>query len=1102
MQVPILSFALALAAGVAALENVGTTINSHLSRRQTAQSDSDIYDTRFDGVTWDNKNWQLTTTTLDQGHYQARMTVANGYIGINVAALGPFFEVDVPVDGDNIAGWPLFDRRQAFATIAGFWDSQPTINSTNFDWLIQYGWESVISGVPHWAGIVVDLGGDSYLDATTNASQIQDFTSMLDMKSGVLNWAYTWSPSGSTTFNISYQMFAHKLEVNKAFVQLNVTAKEDVNVTIASVLNGDCALRTIPDDKGLQNGLLYSSVHPDGLQNITGVVYTLLTVSGAETNGSQQELSRPYVGGNESSIAAGTDLSLRAGQTVTVTKYVGIASSDGYEDPRGVARNAVMSANSTGYTNSLASHAAEWASILTEESVDDFSDPTNGTLPDDPYAVESAILAVANPYYLLQNTLSENAVNAAGSNTSINKYSIPVGGLGSDSYAGQIFWDAETWMQPGLVAAFPYAARGISNYRVDHYEQAQQNIKTAYQSSKNETDFSTDGAIFPWTSARPGNCTAVGPCWDYEYHINGDIATAFMNEWVVSGDTDFFKTNYFPVQDSIALTLSELLVKNGSNWSLTNMTDPDEFANHIDNGGFTMSLISNILNHTNYFRSLFDSAPNATWSEQAEHVLISRNQEADILLEYTGMNGSIDVKQADVVLVTYPASFTTNYTETNSLSDLDYYAAKQSQDGPGMTYAIFSIVANQVSPSGCSAYTYSVYSHHPYVRAPWFQFSEQLVDEFSVTGYHPAFPFLTGHGGANQVVLFGYLGLRLLPTSPALHINPSLPPQVPQIRYRTFYWQGWPIQAISNQTHTTLTRSSSGLNASGTSPNTTYADSPIPVIVGPPGSSSNTSTYSLPANGTLTIPNRQYAENKTTPGNVLQCQAPVSSTNTAQDDFVPGQFPEAAIDGATSTKWQPKYANKTASLTVRIPAADQGKQVLGVRFDWGQAPAFNYSVSFSNSTSSSASQIVAKGNITVSDPYSPSSESAITSPRSNTTFVDFMGNASSSSGEGGPVGLGPMFLTAEYATLTIWGSLSNGTYGVEDMQGEGATVAEWEVIVAEEGDRGGVPAMLAKRDGGKAVEMGLFERELLGRVGRYERGAARWREKRGEGSGM
>jgi hypothetical protein len=53
-----------------------------------------IYNTTFPNVTWDDDDWILSTTELtQQGRYQSRISLANGYTGINVAALGPFFEV-------------------------------------------------------------------------------------------------------------------------------------------------------------------------------------------------------------------------------------------------------------------------------------------------------------------------------------------------------------------------------------------------------------------------------------------------------------------------------------------------------------------------------------------------------------------------------------------------------------------------------------------------------------------------------------------------------------------------------------------------------------------------------------------------------------------------------------------------------------------------------------------------------------------------------------------------------------------------------------------------------------------------------------------------
>jgi len=1020
-----------------------TTASPVVNRQVDDSTSTSTYQTRFENVTWNNDAWSLTTTNLDQGHYQSRISLANGYIGINVAALGPFFEYDQPVNEDVLNGWPLFNRRQAFATVGGFWDIQPETNGSNFPWLYQYGWDTAISGIPHWSGIAVESNGKA-LYASTNPSEIRNFTSSIDMKHNLMNWGFTWSPSTNTSFDVAYQMLLHKVNVNQAYINMNITARKDSTVNIVNVIDGDCATRSTFKDKGNDGNFVYTAVSPYGLPDIEAYVYANMSIQGGNPVGSMRTAyNASWIGKNESSVATAQQVSLSAGETVSAFKYVGIASTDAFDEPRQVARSAAAQAMEEGYASAIATHMMEWAELFPVTSVDNYSFLENGSLPDDVYIIEAQIMAVVNPFHLLQQTVSESAQKAVG-NASINSHSIAVGGLGSDSYAGQIFWDAEVWMQPGLVATFPYAARGIANYRVERYAQAQQNIKTAYQSSKNQTEYSTSGAIFPWTSGRYGNCTATGPCWDYEYHLNGDIGLDFINYWVASGDTDFFQENLLPIYDSMSLTMSQLLEPNGSRWSLMNMTDPDEFANHIDNGGFTMALFSEILDYANQFREYFNQTVNETWSEQSENVIISTNEEANILLEYTGMDGNISVKQADVVLVTYPLAYDgQNYTSEDALSDLNYYANKQSQDGPGMTYSVFSIVANEVSPSGCSAYTYQQYSTHPYVRGPWFQFSEQLNDNYQVNGgFHPAYPFLTGHGGAQQVVLFGYLGLRLVPDW-ILHIDPSLPPQIPQLTYRTFYWQGLPISAFSNQTHTTLSRNFAGPLASGAVANATLQNGDIPLAVGPVNG--NQTMYRLPANGTVTVPNRQIGDIRSIPNNVLQCQPAV-----ADSGVVPGQFAISAVDGASSTKWQPEFANETSQMTVNLAT---GHQVLGFRFEWGDAPAYNYSLWFHNDSATSndygtaTAQMIAQGaTVQVSSPFQPERVSEIRSVGQNVSELWL--NGSQSYTEADLQVQGQELWTSRFVTLAIWGSLYNGSLTAENMTGDGATVAEFNVIVS------------------------------------------------------
>jgi len=88
-----------------------------------------------------------------------------------------------------------------------------------------------------------------------------------------------------------------------------------------------------------------------------------------------------------------------------------------------------------------------------------------------------------------------------------------------------------------------------------------------------------------------------------------------------------------------------------------------------------MALISEHLDRANSFGEMFGAETNDTWTNQAEQVLISRDENADITLEYTGQNGSIAVKQADVVLNTFPLGYTQNYTTQDSLNALDYVSS-------------------------------------------------------------------------------------------------------------------------------------------------------------------------------------------------------------------------------------------------------------------------------------------------------------------------------------------------------------------------------------------------------------------------------------------
>jgi trehalose/maltose hydrolase-like predicted phosphorylase len=980
----------------------------------------------FANVTWDDDNWVLSTRTLSPGHYQSRLSLANGYFGLSLAAAGPFFEVDEQVGANGVSGWPLFTRRQAFATIAGFFNNQEKTQGSNYPWLEQYGWDSVVAGIPHWSGLLVEANGEM-LNASVDPAHVSDFVASLDVKAGIANWRYSWTPGGvgDGVLEVDYQVFVHKLYVNQAAVRLRLTASRDTNVTVYDILDGDCAVRSEFVEKKYEeeSPTIWAAVRPGNVSDVTAYVYSTLAADEWADMQTRRKVEEGRFNGNDSTIAQAIRVHLTASKPHEIKKFVGVASSDAFDDPQAVAKEASVSAVDVGYYRLLHSHIEEWETIMNLDTVDSYLLP-NGSLPEDSSIQQLHILSHTNPFYLLSHMVGPNAIAAAANNTKLDINSIPVCGFGADCYGGLIFWDADVWMAPGIQVSHPQHAQNVIKYRVDHFEQAKNNVETAFTSSKNETSrFTPGGAVFPWTSGRWGNCTGTGACFDYEYHLNGDISLAFNNHLIITGDCEYFNNTLLPISNAVAHFYGQALGLNTSSgaYELWNATDPDEYANQVNNAGYTTALIQRHLIETNEFNAWFGLPQNASWAEKAAKMKLPINDKAGIIVEYTGMNGSVEVKQADVVLV----DDLLHYPNPYSLNNLDYYAGKQSLDGPAMTYSSFAVVANEVSPSGCSALTYNLYSSSPYARAPWYQYSEQLIDDPDENGgTHPAFPFLTGMGGTNRVAIFGYLGLGLYYES--LDIDPSLPPQIEYLNYRTFYWMGHGINATSNTTHTTLTRLPRE-NYTLPSANTTYFDHPIPVTIGT-RSQRNNDTYNLTYDTPLIIRNRLIGQTLTVAGNILQCGALLPPPQGNK----PGQFPLAAIDGAASTKWQPVAANTTSYLTVDL-GTKRFHRVGAVMMDWGSQPPSHFSIFFSNATlrpftfplsATDDVRNVTSGHVGISAPWDPINAFEIKTYLGNQTNVT----------------LETPVWSGRYAHLGIRGN----QYG-KDVK-SGATVAEWNLI--------------------------------------------------------
>ena len=153
-------------------------------------------------------------------------------------------------------------------------------------------------------------------------------------------------------------------------MQLNITSSQDANVSIVSVLDGLSAVRTDFVTSGVDDSTsqIYTAVKPNAV-DATAYLYAAIECAQLDVSTLEIVTDKLYIGTNDSSIAQAGTVSLTAGQTTTVNKYVGAASSDGFINPKETAKYASLDALSIGFYQSLSDHKAEWAEILPQDSV-------------------------------------------------------------------------------------------------------------------------------------------------------------------------------------------------------------------------------------------------------------------------------------------------------------------------------------------------------------------------------------------------------------------------------------------------------------------------------------------------------------------------------------------------------------------------------------------------------------------------------------------------------------------------------------------------------------------------------------------------------------
>jgi trehalose/maltose hydrolase-like predicted phosphorylase len=570
---------------------------------------------------------------------------------------------------------------------------------------------------------------DMYLDIDGHRigdGDAKNMRQVLDMKHANLNTTFDYQDKAT----ISYTYYALRNLPYNVLVDVTITAKKDIEVIPASVMQAPDALRDVQNyynqiDRPHVKISLLSSVAKSPTGKLTFASSTTFLFD--EPHGSEPELIHEMWDNNmhllkfKKQLKAGTTYHFAiAGASITTAQH---------EDPFNEAQRYVIYAKLQGAKKLIQFHDEAWDSLWKSDIKIDGD-------------VASQRDIHAAMYHLYSFVRGGTA------------YSPSPMGLSGLGYNGHVFWDAELWMFPALLVLHPDMAKSMMEYRFERLKEAKHNaFAHGYK-----------GAMYPWESAASGN--EETPVWalsgPFEHHITADVAIAAWNYFAVTQDTSWLREKGFPMIKECADFWASRVERNGpGHYDINNVVAADEWAENVDNNAFTNAAAKANLRYAVMAANILHQPVNQDWIDVEKNIPVLKLPNG-VTSEYAGYDGR-KIKQADVNLLAYPLKEITDPAQIKK--DLSYYESRVGEGSPAMTHAIFTILYARLNEPG-KAFNAFQETYIPNKLPPFGVMAE------TAGGTNPY--FATGAGGYLQSVLFGFGGLDITPKG-IVQLKTSLP---------------------------------------------------------------------------------------------------------------------------------------------------------------------------------------------------------------------------------------------------------------------------------------------------------------------------------------
>ncbi len=205
----------------------------------------------------------------------------------------------------------------------------------------------------------------------------------------------------------------------------------------------------------------------------------------------------------------------------------------------------------------------------------------------------------------------------------------PFGLSQTEHYLGHSFWDTETWSLLPVLLASPEAAKSLLEFRMRGLEAARRNASL----------FGYRGAQFPWEAAQTDG-SEVTPVfadtgWS-EQHVVADVALAFWQYQMATGDPDFLRAATWPVLKSVAEWIASRGQFTKRGYEIRNIMGPNEGINNVDNNAYVNAGCAAALEAAIRCAAQVGYTPPRGWKRMTSAMVLPRDAKTGALVAYDG----------------------------------------------------------------------------------------------------------------------------------------------------------------------------------------------------------------------------------------------------------------------------------------------------------------------------------------------------------------------------------------------------------------------------------------------------------------------------------